>query len=303
MREAALGAGGKAAAQPVIDNIDQVLAGPIGKRDIPSAALNWVKAKIEGESDPASLYAVRQDIGDALAGKLGGEQSKFRLARKELMAVRSQLDDAIEQAAPGFKAYLKRYSEMSEPIDQAKIIQEIQRRSQLTSADVTTGQNFLGTATFSRALDTALSKNGSRLSADQIEKLNAIRTDLQYGQAVNSPLIRAPGSDTFQNLSIAQAIGAGGQRIPGVAALITKPLDWVYKLAGTDAGVNEALTRAFLDPKLAAMMLRRATPSSSAQFATALRAYLGGATGATAASRPAVSAPVSTPQDPAAPSP
>lgn len=289
MREAALGSGGQVAAQPVIAHIDTVLASPIGKRDIPSAALNWVRGKIEGEANPANLYAVRQDIGDALAGKLSGDQAKFRLARKELLDVRSTLDDAIEQAAPGFKAYLARYSELSKPIDQMKVMQEIQRRSQLTAADVTTGENFLGTASFSRALDAAVQKKGAQLSPRQLEQLNAIRTDMQYGQAINGPLIKAPGSDTFQNLSIAQAIGAGGKKIPGIAAVITKPLDWVYKLAGTDAAVNEALTRAMLDPKLAALMLQRATPQSMTRVSNALRAYGIGAGAGAASSRSAPS--------------
>lgn len=293
MREMALDAGKgvvPASTQSIVDSIDSVLASPIGKRDIPSAALNWVKGKIQGESDPANLYAVRQDIGDALAGKLGGDQAKFRLARKELMDVRSQLDDAIEQAAPGFKAYLQRYSEFSQPIDQLKVMQEIQRRAQLTSADVTTGQNFMGSANFSRALDSALAKNGNRLTEAQIEKLNAIKTDLQYGQAINSPLIKAPGSDTFQNLSIAQAIGAGGKALPGPLRVILKPLEWLYKAGGSDQGINDALTRAMLDPKLASQMLLRATPQRMAQFSERLKAAGIGATAGTLATQSAPSA-------------
>jgi hypothetical protein len=282
MREAALGnpVGGTIGAPVniVADKIDAILASPIGNRDIPSAALKWVRDKLDGETDPSQLYAIRQDIGDAMAGKLGGDAAKFRLARKELLDVRSSLDDAIEFAAPGFKAYLQRYAEMSKPIDQAKIIQEIQRRAQLTSADVTTGQQFLGTSNFTRALDVALQKKGGQLSEQQLENLNAIRTDLQYGQTLNSALIKAPGSDTFQNLSIAQAIGAGGKNLPGFVKVLTKPVDWLYKLGGSDEGVNEALTRAMLDPKLAAQMLQRATPQRMAQFSERLKAAGVGAT-------------------------
>jgi hypothetical protein len=286
---AQLNSNGSASVEPVLSKIDSILASPIGKRDIPSSALQWVRGKLEGETDPARLYAVRQDIADALAGKLGGDAAKFRLARKELMDVRSSLDNAIEQSAPGFKAYLRRYSELSEPIDQLKVMQEIQQRAQLTAADVTTGQQILGSANFTRALDSALQKAGNRLTPDQIEQLNAIKTDLQYGQAINSPLVKAPGSDTYQNLSIAQAISAGG-KLSGPLKVILKPIEWLHKMAGTDSGVNEALTRAMLDPKLAALMLQRATPQRMAQFSERLKAAGIGATAGTLATQSAPSA-------------
>jgi hypothetical protein len=153
-----------------------------------------------------------------------------------------------------------------------KVIQEIQRRSQLSSADITTGQEFLGAGRFDAALKTALQKNGAKLTPDQVQRLKAIRTDLQYGQAINGPLVKAPGSDTFQNLSIAQVIGAGTAASAHPALrFLTKPLDWVYKIGGTDESINAILTDAMLDPKLAATMLQKATPKSVQSFSEALR--------------------------------
>jgi hypothetical protein len=160
---------------------------------------------------------------------------------------------------------------MSKPIDQMKVIQEIQRRSQLSSADITTGQEFLGAGRFDAALKTALQKNAAKLTPDQIQRLKAIRTDLQYGQAINGPLVKAPGSDTFQNLSIAQVIGAGSKTAHPALRLLTKPLDWVYRIGGTDESINAILTDAMLDPKLAATMLQKATPKSVQSFSEALR--------------------------------
>lgn len=290
LREQALGGGGQADVTPVLQHIDATLASPIGKRDIASQALTWLKGKLvdgqgQPENDPAKLYAVRQDVNDAIAGKLGGEQSKFRLAQGQLLQARGALDDSIEQAAPGFKAYLQRYSEMSKPIDQMKAMQEIQNRAQLQTADVTTGQQFLGNGKFGQALDAAIQKKGVKLTPDQTDRLNAIRTDLQYGQAINSPLVKAPGSDTFQNLSIAQAIGMGGTNAHPIAQVLTKPLGWIYKMAGTDKSVNDILTQAMLDSKLASAMLKRATPASVGAFSGRLRAaVLGGSAGASAAS-------------------
>jgi hypothetical protein len=283
MRDQALGAGGTADVAPVHATIDSILQSPAGQRETVSKSVQWAKDLIGTQTDPASLYEIRKDLQLAQAGKLqpssqnAPNASTLAQARGQLGRVVSSLDDAIEQAAPGFKAYLQRYRDLSQPIDQMKVIQEIQRRAQLTSADVTTGQNFIGNANFSRALDAAVQKSGAKLTPDQIDRLNAIRTDLQYGQAINSPLVKAPGSDTFQNLSIAQAIGMGGSAAHPIARLLTKPLAWIYKVSGSDEGINEILTQAMLDPKLSADMLRRATPASVGAFSARLRASTVGA--------------------------
>jgi hypothetical protein len=278
MREAALGAGGTADVAPVHATIDSILQSPAGSRETVSKSLQWAKGLIGDQTDPASLYEIRKDLQLAQAGKLqpssqnAPNASTLAQARGQLGQVVSSLDDSIEQAAPGFKAYLQRYKEMSQPIDQMKVVQEIQKRSQLQSMDITTGDQFLGNAKFGQVLDKAIEKSGQKLTPDQTERLNAIRTDLQYGQAINSPLIKAPGSDTFQNLSIAQAIGMGGTSAHPIAQVLTKPLSWIYKLAGTDKSVNDVLVQAMLDPKLASAMLKRATPASVGAFSGRLRA-------------------------------
>jgi hypothetical protein len=289
MREQALSAATQADSAPIVAKIDEILASPAGKRQTVSSTMQWAKSLIGEEKDAAALYEIRKDLQLAQRGKLqpssqnAPNASTLAQARGELGDVVKVLDDAIESAAPGFKAYLARYAEMSKPIDQARVLQEIQRRSQLTTADVTTGQQFLGPASFSRAVDSAMQKNAQTLTKQQVEQLNAIRTDLQYGQAINSSLIKAPGSDTFQNLSIAQAIGATGSGGHPAITLLTKPLNWVYKLAGTDQGISEILTKAMLDPKLASDMLKRATPANVGQFSARLRAAVAGTTAATVA--------------------
>jgi len=288
MREQAFATGGVADPAPIHATIDSILSSPVGKRETVSKALEWAKGLIGDETNPASLYEIRKDLQLAQQGKLqpssanAPNASTLATARGQLGQVVSSLDDSIEAAAPGFKAYLQRYRDLSQPIDQAKVLQQIQTRAQLTTADVTTGENFLGNSNFSRALDAAIQKNGAKLTPDQVERLNAIRTDLQYGQAINSPLVKAPGSDTFANLSIAQVIGAAGKHPIGRA--LSKPLSWL--LSGSDDNVNEILTRAMLDPQLAAQMLKRATPASVGTFSARLRASAYGTAGAIAGKPP-----------------
>lgn len=279
LRESALGGERPAAQlQAVQDTIDQILASPAGKRETISKSIEWARNQIAGETDPATLYEIRKDLQLAQLGKLhpsspnAPNASTLAQARGQLKQVVSSLDDAIEAAAPGFKAYLKRYSELSKPIDEMQVLQEIRRRSQLTSADITTQQRFLGAADFNRALDGAIARSGAKLTPDKLERLEAIRTDLRYGQAINSPLVKAVGSDTFQNLSIAQAIGAGRVATHPAIQVLTKPLRWLY--SGADERVNEILVSAMLDPKFGAQLLTRATPKSISQFAGDLRQAL-----------------------------
>jgi hypothetical protein len=225
-----------------------------------------------GTIDAHDLYTVRKELGNYIQAAAKDSASWDKRLTSGLQAeLQHSIDDAIEQSAPGFKAYIARYKELSKPIDEMKVIQEIQRRSQLSSADITTGQEFLGAGRFDAALKQALQKNGAKLTSDQTQRLKAIRTDLQYGQAINSPLIKAAGSDTFQNLSIAQVIGAAPTNVHPALRVLGKPLDWMYRIAGTDEAVNAILVDAMLDPKLAAQMLRQATPKSVQSFSEALR--------------------------------
>ena len=84
--------------------------------------------------DANDLYTVRKEIGNYVqtAAKESGSWDK-RLSAGLSGSVQGAIDDAIEGAAPGFKAYLQRYADMSKPIDQMKIMQDIRQRAQLTS--------------------------------------------------------------------------------------------------------------------------------------------------------------------------
>jgi hypothetical protein len=278
MREAALGAGGKADVGSVHAKIDEIMASPSGARQTVASTMGWVKDQIGDESDPARLYEIRKDLQLAQAGKLqpssqnAPQASTLAQTRGQLKQVVGALDDSIEQAAPGFKAYLERYKEMSGPIDQMKVIQEIKNRASLSASDITTGEDFLSAAKFDSLLDKAIVKSGEKLTQNQVSRLEAIRTDLKYGQAINSPLVKAPGSDTFQNLSIAQVLGAGATDAHPIFKVLSSPLKWLYRQAGSDTKVNEIIADAMLDPKLAAQMLDRATHAGLTRFSMALRA-------------------------------
>lgn len=273
-RESAFASARQAATQKILDKADEILASPAGARKPVQQAVAEFRTAIEGETDPARLYAIRQDIGDAMAGKFGGEKASFALARKELIALRETLDDVIDDAAPGFKAYLERYRELSKPINQKEALQELQARSTLAAPDITTGRDFLSQAKFSRNLDKLLQDRlvAQNLTAEQVKTAKAIAADLDLGASINSSLIKAPGSDTFQNYSLAGVIGAARMRsgeLPPFLKTFLKPLDFVYR--ASDERIDDLLTQAMLDPKLAAMLMAKPTKASVNLAAAALK--------------------------------
>ena len=273
MREAAFaGSTAPAQVQKVQKAIDDVLASPAGSRESVSRTMNWAKDLIGDETDPARLYEIRKDLQLAQRGKLqpsspnAPNASSLAQSRGQLGEVVKVLDDTIEDSAPGFKKYLQRYREMSIPIDQKRAIQEIQLRSTLTK---TGEEEFLGNRAFQQQLSKAISK-GTQFTPEQLRKMDAIRTDLAYGQAINSPLVRSvAGSDTFQNFSVAQAIGATIADAP-VFSKITAPLRWLSTLLGKDK-VTDLLADAMLDPKLATKLMQRVTPERIQEVSNALR--------------------------------
>jgi len=263
---------------PVKAKIDAILASPQGQRQTIKQSIEWARDQIGDNADPAALYEIRKDLQLAQRGKLQPSSqnapaaSTLAQARGQLGDVVSALDDQIEASAPGFKAYLQRYKDLSKPIDQMKVIQEIQNRAQTTAVDPNTQRQFLSPALFRRALDNATQKSGATLSPSQVQTLRAIRTDLDMGAAITGPTVKAPGSDTFQNLSVASAIGAGKLSTHPAIQALTRPLNWLYK--SSDKQINEIIADAMLNPKLASLMLKQATPQTMRQWAGITRARM-----------------------------
>lgn len=228
------------------------------------------------KDDVSRLYGVRKHINDLLEGSGGVERAQVRAAQRELITVRDALDRAIEKATPGFRAYLDRYKELSRPINQKEILQEIQRRSTFAAPDPSTNREILSQAKFSNRLQKALSDPDAMrsLTDEQIRNLKAIAADLDMGSATTSATVRAPGSDTFQNLSLAHVISSaksGQGEVPPGLRLLLKPLEKVYQWSGADDAVNEILVDAMMDPKIAAQLLKRPTRKNVQTLANLLR--------------------------------
>lgn len=261
MREGAFATGMgvvPAPVQSVHDTIDSILASPAGSRESIAKTMKWASGLIGDESDPAALYEVRKDLALAQRGKLqptgpdAPNASTLAQTRGQLGQVISSLDDAIEAAAPGYQSYLAKYAEMSQPINMRRAIQALQQRAS-SGLDTATGEPFLSGSQFSRNLDSLLARpTAPNFTPDALARLNAVREDLARGNALSSPTVKAPGSDTFSNFALGRRLtGGAAGHLPVVGKYLRGLNDFV------DQRVNAQLAQAMLDPAYAAKLLRQ----------------------------------------------
>lgn len=257
--------------------IQSTLADPSKQRTQVIAAMqevrNLIKARTapDGTIDPLALYSVRKDIGDIMSGKLQGEKSNLRLARGELKDLMPVIDNVIESGAPGFNAYMSKYAKMSKPIDQMQLLQDIESRVTTGQPNIT-GEPTLVASTLRRQLATRADEIGVDLSAPAQRRLNNIITEINRGMAATAPGIKAPGSNTFQNMSMGNLVGRlFSESLADNTTLrtMTRPLDWLYKLPDTQ--IQQLLVEAMLDPQLAAVMMSKANMMKVEPLATSLR--------------------------------
>jgi hypothetical protein len=200
-------AGAKPAdAKPVVDTIESILATRSGQRPAVAGALAKVRQSIEPDgtgkpllSDVDQLYGVRQSINDQLTTVAGRDNSASQLASRELIQVRDALDDSIEAAAPGFRNYLKQYSDLSKPVDAQKFLQGLDL-TDTTSQTLLLGKvkSQLNRIEKMRAQPGA--NQAKSITDDQMEALRNLHKDLQ--REANSSLGRSAGSNTAQNLAM-----------------------------------------------------------------------------------------------------
>ncbi len=251
-----------------MDNmLDSVLQSPPGARQSVEGAIRWVRSRIGKETDPRRLYEIRKDINDAMQGKFSGDLADLKLAKSQLKDIKTALDDAIDQAAPGYKGYLEEYAAQSKPITQKELIQELGRRAELAAPDVS-GKPILSQAKWKNALKQNRDVIYRDLTPKQINSLERIGADLDRGAALNSASIRSAGSDTFRNMSMANFLGGLlGKKMSTnpIAQTLGRPLSWAYKIP--EEHVNMLLVDSMLDPKLAARLMEKATPKNIEKFA------------------------------------
>jgi hypothetical protein len=279
MREQAFLNAPPVSVEPVAAAIQAITSNPATQRQTVDQAMKYVADLLvkrvdpeTGTINPMALYSVRKDITDAMAGKLSGDLANLRLARGQLADLLPVIDRTIESGAPGFSKYMEQFAKSSKPIDQMELLQAIQSKVTTGQPNIMTGEPVLAAAALRRQLAAKREELGTDLSPAAQRKIDNIINEINRGQAATAPGVRAPGSNTFQNLSMGNLIGrvfSESMADNTTLRTMTRPLDWLYKLP--DQQVQRLLVEAMLDPQLAASMMSKANMMKVEPLAKSLR--------------------------------
>jgi hypothetical protein len=184
-------------AQPVLDEVERIKQTEDWQRKGVRTAVNdAVEALHDADgnllTDPQRLYGARKHIDDLLA-----DPANARVA-STLKSIKASLDNVIEQAAPGFKNYLKNWAENSKRIDEMTVLQNHEKglydsQGRMTYNGVQRMMRNIVDARRAGDLDY------QSITPETMNKLWALRDDLRRS-ATAQELARTPGSDTGQNL-------------------------------------------------------------------------------------------------------
>jgi hypothetical protein len=252
--------------------VDNVMGSSVGVRKDVETAMKFATDRIARAKNPEELYEVRKDLAAAAQGKYNQENPSLRLAKGQLNDVISTIDDVIEAAAPGYQQYMSQFRKSSSAIDQMRVLQGIQDRVTTGQTNVMTGEPVLAAGALRRELKTKADELDLKLSDAAQRRLDNIINEINRGQAATAPGVRAPGSNTFQNMSMGNLIGrvfSESMADNTTLRTMTRPLDWLYKLP--DQQVQQLLVEAMLDPKLAAQMMSKASIMKVEPLAKSLR--------------------------------
>lgn len=209
-------------ASTVLDVARAIKDSPDGRRPLVRSAVDSVinEMKRDGEllTDPEMLYGVRKHIDDMLSKEAKAGDPKSIRAEAALLQLKRELDSVIEAGAPGFKEYLKNFSEASRPIDEMRVLQryenklfDTQGRMQLSRV-----QAMLKDIVTARAAD-GINEYKS-ITDDTMLKLWALRDDLRRVASAQE-LAKARGSDTVQNaMDVVKDVGGVGANLLAHAA-------------------------------------------------------------------------------------
>jgi hypothetical protein len=252
--------------------INNVMKSPVGVRQDVETAMKFAADRVARAKSPMELYEIRKDLAGAAQGKYNQENPSLRLASGQLKQVIAAVDDVIDASAPGFKAYMDKYSKMSGPIDQMKMLQEIERRVTTGQPNLMTQEPVLSAGSLRRQLANKADELDLKLSIPAQTRLDNIIDEINRGMAATAPGVRAPGSDTFKNMSMGNLIGrvfSESMATNTTLRTMTRPLDFLYKLP--DDQIQQLLVQAMLDPKMAAMMMAKANMTKVEPLAKSLR--------------------------------
>lgn len=205
------------------------------------------------------------------------------IGKSELSAIketRSKLLSWLDNANPAYKSARVRYDKASRPINRMEVGQEILSKSTRSQLPNARGDFTLYPDAFAKAMKSGdqivKSETGLRkglldvMTPEQIGTLNSIRDDLARSVAGQN-IGRSVGSNTAQNLasqnilgSISRTLGVPGFVRNSTLGEVVGKMRFLPKFI--EQGPQDVLGKALLDPRYAAQIMQRLSPSQRAML-------------------------------------
>lgn len=263
--------------RPVIDQIDNILLGPAGKREAVQSALGKARKALfmdaeqsVSENSVDRLLGARGAINDLLAG--GGENQSGKLAQRELISVREALDAAIRKAAPRIDEALDARRVGMQPVNEMDTVTALLQKATVPVPTRTGGMGrSLQPSAFLRPTEDLdkLARQGTgfrRAEADNVlsppaqDAIEGVRVGLARQQFADSAG-KVAGSPTAQFLAggnIMDAVGGKpGGLLSGVMDSVSAGLDKPYALLGVPQRLEAVMAQVLTDPVKAQAILAR----------------------------------------------
>ncbi|CAM6005675.1 unnamed protein product [Sphagnum balticum] len=193
--------------------INDIRSAPGGDSLAVNQAADFAQDRLNSltNKSPENIYnSFRKDIAGALNGNLKLDKyANAGFAKQQLAAIRDATDDAIENAAPGFQDYMQEYANASKNINQMQTLQDIQNSATGNTPDIRSGVGVLSQPKWSNMInENTLPDLQKTLTPKQLNVLQNVTADLDRGASANNLQLKAGGSPTAQNFSMAQSLGA-----------------------------------------------------------------------------------------------
>lgn len=188
---------------------------------------------------------------------------------RALVTMKHNLLGVMDEISPAYKTARETFAQASKPINRMELLQELRGRTLNSGLDVQ-GNRILSQAKWTSAVTDSMEDLKKALSPEQISSLKKISRDLDYGK-LSEMGGKVSGSNTFQNLSVANVLGSAlgkeAAESPFAQSLL-RPLGFLYKLP--ERQVEELMIEAMLDKNLAMRLMSRATEKNISALATGL---------------------------------
>lgn len=254
--------------RPIENTIADIAGSREGARTPVKSFIGLASNELKDVKDLGTLFSKRQNLADTLSGKFTGttpegvDLSNIKLAYKEGKQILNAIDDQIEALRPGYKAKMKEYGAEREKIGRAETMEEIRRKAEVGEVMPQVDVRPLSANQFRKQL-IAYENEIARLDPSQQKILTDVMADLERSAAVRAGNVKAPGSDTFRNMSVAAALGnviGGGATENTTLRALTKPLMIASRMQEDE--ITRVLIDAILDPKVGAALMQKATPKN-----------------------------------------